>query len=121
MPGLAPQPGAPGPEGDASAVPGPLAETVPAVGVGHGGDATQSATGATGSAELAGGTGGWYLLTYPDSGGNPDAGVFDAQGIAVVGTRIVMLELRNVGQDYNYEAGQEPMVAAVQRAAGKLG
>lgn len=68
-----------------------------------------------------GGTGGWYLLTYPGAEGDPDAATFDAQGIAVVGTRIAMLELRNVGQDYNYEAGQEPMVAAVQRAAGKLG
>jgi hypothetical protein len=77
--------------------------------------------GALQGVSVGGGTGGWYLLTYPDSGGDPDAGVFDAQGIAVVGTRIVMLELRNVGQDYNYEAGQEPMVAAVQRAAGKLG
>ncbi len=77
--------------------------------------------GALQDVSVGGGTGGWYLLTYPDPGGDPDAGVFDAQGIAVVGTRIVMLELRNVGQDYNYEAGQEPMVAAVQRAAGKLG
>lgn len=77
--------------------------------------------GALESVSVDGGTGGWYLLTYPSSGGDPDAGFFDAQGIAVVGTRIVMLELRNVGQDYNYEAGQEPMVAAVQRAAGKLG
>ena len=77
--------------------------------------------GALQSVSVGGGTGGWYLLTYPSSGGDPDAAFFDAQGIAVVGTRIVMLELRNVGQDYNYEAGQEPMVAAVQKAADRLG
>jgi hypothetical protein len=77
--------------------------------------------GALQTVSVDGGTGGWYLLEYPTSGGDPGAAFFDAQGIAVVGTRIVMLELRNVGQDYNYEAGQEPMVAAVQRAAGKLG
>ena len=77
--------------------------------------------GALESVSVGGGTGAWYLLTYPDSGGAPDGEVFDAQGMAVVGTRIVMVELRNVGQDYNYGAGQEPMVAAVQRAAGKLG
>ena len=77
--------------------------------------------GALQSVSVGGGTGGWYLLTYPGAEGDPDAATFDAQGIAVVGTRIAMLELRNVGQDYNYEAGQEPMVAAVQRAAGKLG
>jgi hypothetical protein len=77
--------------------------------------------GALKSVSVDGGTGGWYLLEYPTSGGDPGAAFFDAQGIAVVGARIVMLELRNVGQDYNYEAGQEPMVAAVQRAAGKLG
>jgi hypothetical protein len=77
--------------------------------------------GALQGVSVSGGTGGWYLLGYPDPGGDPNADVFDAQGIAVVGTRIAMLELRNVGQDYDYPAGHEPMVAAVQRAAGRLG
>lgn len=73
------------------------------------------------SVQVDGGTGGWYLLTYRPPGGSPDEAIFDAQGMAVVGTRIAMLKLRLVGQDYNYDAGQEPMVAAVQRAAGRLG
>ena len=40
--------------------------------------------------------------------------------MAVVGSRIAMVEMILAGQDYNYEPGHEPMVAAVQRAAGKL-
>ena len=70
---------------------------------------------------MDGGTGGWYLLTYGPVAGDPDASFFDAQGLAVVGTRIAMVEMVLAGQDYNYEPGQEPMVAAVQRAAGRLG
>lgn len=73
------------------------------------------------SVQVDGGTGGWYLLTYRPPGGSPDEEIFDAEGMAVVGSRIAMLKLRLVGQDYNYDAGQEPMVAAVQRAAGRLG
>jgi hypothetical protein len=69
---------------------------------------------------VPGGTGGWYLLTYAPVPGDPDAGFFDAQGMAVVGSRIAMVELILAGQDYNYEPGQEPMVTAVQRAAAKL-
>jgi hypothetical protein len=70
---------------------------------------------------VASGTGGWYLLTYGPVAGDPDAAFFDAQGLAVVGTRIAMVEMVLAGQDYNYEAGQEPMVAAVQRASDRLG
>ena len=73
------------------------------------------------SVQVDGGTGEWYLLTYRRPGGSPDEATFDAEGMAVVGNRIAMLKLRRVGQDYNYDAGHEPMVAAVQRAAGKLG
>jgi hypothetical protein len=68
-----------------------------------------------------GGTGGWYLLTYGPVAGDADSAFFDAQGMAVVGTRIAVVEMVLAGQDYNYEPGQEPMVAAVQRAAGRLG
>jgi hypothetical protein len=70
--------------------------------------------------DVPGGTGGWYLLSYGPVPGDPDAGYFDAQGIALVGSRIAMVELVAVGQDYNYEPGQEPAVAAVQRAAARL-
>ncbi len=67
-----------------------------------------------------GGTGGWYLLTYGPTPDDPDAGWFDAQGLAVVGTRVVLMEMVVVGQDYNYPRGREPMVAAVRRAAARL-
>ena len=66
-----------------------------------------------------GGTGGWYLLTYPSKGTGDDA-FFDAQGMSVVGTRIAMVKMRLLGQDYDYEPGQEPIVSALQRASGKL-
>ena len=66
------------------------------------------------------GTGHWYLVTYAPAEGDPDAGYFDAQGIALVGDRIAVLRLTLVGQDYNYEAGQEPMVEAVRAAAARL-
>lgn len=68
------------------------------------------------------GEAGWYLLTYgPEQGADPDSAYFDAQGLALVGSRIAVLEMRLLGQDYNYPVGREPMVAAVKRAAAKLG
>jgi hypothetical protein len=67
-----------------------------------------------------GGTAGWYLATYGPVPGDRDAEYFDAQGMAVVGGRIAMMEMILAGQDYDYEPGQEPMVAALQRAATKL-
>jgi hypothetical protein len=67
-----------------------------------------------------GGSGGWYLLTYGPVKGDPDAQFFDAQGMAVVGSRIAMVTLVAAGQDYDYDPGKEPMVQAVQRAAHKL-
>jgi hypothetical protein len=72
------------------------------------------------SVPVGGGSAGAYLLTYGPVRGRPDDAYFDAQGMAVVGSRIAVVTLRVVGQDYNYEAGQEPVVAAVQRAARKL-
>jgi len=69
---------------------------------------------------LANGTGGWYLLVYGPAPGDPDSGVFDAQGMALVGTRIAMVEIKSIGQDYDYPPGKEPMVGGVQAAARKL-
>jgi hypothetical protein len=68
-----------------------------------------------------GGQGAWYLLVYGPAPQDPDAGVFDAQGMALVGDRITMLEIKSIGQDYDYPPGQEPMAAAVRAAAGALG
>lgn len=62
----------------------------------------------------------WYLLTYGPAEGDPDTGYFDAQGIAMVGNRVTVLRLALIGQDYNYEHGQEPMVEAVRAAAARL-
>ena len=65
---------------------------------------------------------GWYLLSYgPTPEGSPDEGFFDAQGVTRVGRRVAALEIRVVGQDYDYPIGKEPMVEAVRKAAAKLG
>ena len=65
---------------------------------------------------------GWYLLSYgPTPEGSPDEGFFDAQGITRVGRRVAALEIRVVGQDYDYPPGKEPMVDAVRKATAKLG
>ena len=42
------------------------------------------------------------------------------RSVAVVGSRIAMVSMRLAGQDYSYEAGREPMVAAVRQAARAL-
>jgi hypothetical protein len=80
----------------------------------------RSTVGALQDVAVEGGTGGWYLLTYGPVRGHPDSQFFDAQGMAVVGSRIAMVSMVLAGQDYGYEPGQEPMVAAVQRAARLL-
>lgn len=63
------------------------------------------------------GSGSWYLLSYPEG---RDEGRFHAFGTAVSGTRIAVLIIENGGQDYNYPAGSEPMVAMVQAAAARI-
>lgn len=64
------------------------------------------------------GTGAWYLVSYPEGG---DEGRFHAFGFVASGTRIAVLSIDNGGQDYNYPAGKEPMVAMVRAAAARLG
>ena len=63
---------------------------------------------------------GWYLLSYGTPDGPADDRWFDAQGMVRVGSRIALVRLSVLGQDYDYEHGQEPMVAALRRAAAKL-
>ena len=65
------------------------------------------------------GTGRWYLVSYSPKQ-HPDQGHFHAFGIAVAGTRIAILRMDSLGEDYNYPPGREPMVAAVKAAAEKL-
>jgi hypothetical protein len=81
---------------------------------------TRPRVGALQDVPVTGGSGGWYLLTYGPVPGDPDAQFFDAQGMAVVGSRITMVSMVLAGQDYDYEPGREPAAVAVQRAAGKL-
>lgn len=69
---------------------------------------------------VTGGSGGWYLLTYGPVKGHPGTRYLDAQGIAVVGSRIAVLSMVKVGEDYDYEPGHEPMVGTLRRAAGLL-
>lgn len=72
--------------------------------------------------EVRGGDAGWYLLTYgPPEGGSQDEGYFDSQGLVRVGNLVAVVQMRLVGQDFNYPAGREPMVEAVRRAAVELG
>lgn len=66
------------------------------------------------------GQAGWYLLTYGPPPGDPRSTYFDAQGMAMVGSRIALVTMRRNAEDFRYPSGQEPMVAAVQRAAQKL-
>lgn len=63
--------------------------------------------------------GSWYLVTQTSK--NPDDGLFQAVGIATSGTRIAVLTMDKVAQDYDYPAGKEPMVAMVRAAADRLG
>ena len=83
-------------------------------------DFDRSEVGQLQAVDTEAGEGHWYLLTYGPVEGDPDSGHFDAQGLVRVGDRIAVVRLDLVGPDYNYEPGQEPMVAAVQAAASRL-
>jgi hypothetical protein len=64
------------------------------------------------------GTARWYLLSHvlPDE----ENAEFEAFGMVLSGTRIAVLRMVSIGQDYDYPAGQEPMVGMVTAAAGWL-
>ncbi len=64
------------------------------------------------------GTASWYLVSYVEAGA--DEGRFDALGILHEGRTVELLLLNLTGQDYGYEAGREPMVQALKRAADRL-
>lgn len=81
---------------------------------------TRSEVGDLQPVPVAGGRGGWYLLTYGPVPGDRQSQFFDAQGMAVVGSRLALVSIVLAGQDYNYEPGREPMVTAVRRAAALL-
>lgn len=66
------------------------------------------------------GQAGWWLLKYAPIGDDPEVAAFDAEGVALVGSRVAVVQMVLYGQDYNYAPGQEPMVEAVRRAAARI-
>jgi hypothetical protein len=67
------------------------------------------------------GTARWWLLTYGPVEDEPDASYFEAFGLVRRGDRLAMVRMTSVGQDYNYEPGQEPVARALRREARLLG
>ena len=63
------------------------------------------------------GRGSWYLVSFEVGG----EGRFHSLGMVVSGTRMTLLKMDHVGQDHNYEPGQDPMELAVKAASAKLG
>jgi hypothetical protein len=69
---------------------------------------------------LAGGTGAWYLLAYGPVPSAPDLSYVDAEGMAQVDSTIALVSMRMVAPADSNSRGEEPMVAALRSAAGKL-
>lgn len=65
-----------------------------------------------------GAIGRWYLVSWTPDG--EETGRFEAFGMVRKGALITVLRITNSGQDYNYPAGQEPMVTMVQQAGLRL-
>lgn len=66
----------------------------------------------------AGGRAAWYLTTMPLK--RSDTALIEATGFVKVRDRISVVVMRHEGQDYDYPAGEEPMVAALKRAGSLL-
>jgi hypothetical protein len=62
----------------------------------------------------------WLTLYGPAPSGSPDEGWFEAVGYVADGDTLTLLVMANVGQDYNYDAGRQPMDLAVQETARRL-
>lgn len=62
----------------------------------------------------------WRLAVYGPAKGDRNASYFDATGYVREGKRISLVTMVSVGQDYNYPAGEEPIVGAVSNSAIKL-
>jgi hypothetical protein len=71
-------------------------------------------------ATVAGDGAQWLTIYGPAPGGSLDEGWFQAAGFVADGDTLTFLVIANVGQDYNYEDGQQPMDLAVQEAARQL-
>ncbi len=66
------------------------------------------------------GAGKQWMVTYRPVPNDPDSVWFNAEGFVRDGDVITYLVIRNAGQDYNYEVGQEPMDLAVAVAGDYL-
>jgi hypothetical protein len=66
------------------------------------------------------GAGQWWLLTYGPVEDDPEASYFEAFGLVRSGDRLALVGMTSVGQDYNYEPGQEPVAKALRRTARLL-
>jgi hypothetical protein len=64
------------------------------------------------------GSGRWYLLSWQPAG--EETGRFEAFGMVLNGTRVVVLRIDHSGQDHDYPPGKDPMVSMVTAAAGWL-
>jgi hypothetical protein len=62
----------------------------------------------------------WLTIYGPPPSGSPDEGWYQAAGFVADGDTLTFLVIASLGQDYNYEAGQQPMDLAVQQAARAL-
>jgi hypothetical protein len=62
----------------------------------------------------------WWLLTYGPVEDDPEASYFEAFGLVRSDDRLALVRMTSVGQDYNYEPGQEPVATALRRAARLL-
>lgn len=63
------------------------------------------------------GRGSYYLVSYVRLG----QGRFHSLGLVVSGSRLTLLRMDHVGQDHNYDPGQDPMELAVKAASARLG
>jgi hypothetical protein len=61
-----------------------------------------------------------YLLSYGPVAGAGRSSHFDAQGIALVGSRVAVLRIDHVGRDNPFAGDLEPVATAIRDAAAKL-
>jgi hypothetical protein len=66
------------------------------------------------------GTGRQWMVTYTPVPGHRSWGWFDAEGFVRDGDTLTYLLYRSAGQDYDYEAGQEPIDRALAVAGAYL-
>lgn len=63
------------------------------------------------------GRGWFYLVSWEEDG----VGRWESFGMAVSGSRMVLLRMDHAGEDHNYAPGRDPLERGLQRAAAKMG